>query len=205
MTINKKEQLAINSFNESIKVKENIIKSSEFKKLIYMSEVIASSIENGKKLLICGNGGSAADAQHLAAELLVRLKPLNNREGIPAIALAMDSSTITACGNDFGYDVLFERMVETLGCEGDVLIGITTSGNSKNINLALSAANKKGITAFGFLGSGGGSSTELCDEAFMVPSNDTARIQESHITAGHILMELIENSLIDSQYISLRS
>ena len=204
MIKNSKEQVAINSLNDSIGVKEKIIENLEYKKLIKMSEIIASVIENGKKLLICGNGGSAADAQHLAAELLVRLKPQNNREGIPASALTMDSSTITACGNDFGYEVLFERMVETLGCEGDVLLGITTSGNSENVNLALKAANRKGMTSFGFLGSGGGSSTELCDEVFLVPSNDTARIQESHITAGHILMELIEESLLKSKFISLR-
>jgi D-sedoheptulose 7-phosphate isomerase len=169
-----------------------------------MASIIAKSIQNGNKLLICGNGGSAADAQHLAAELLVRLKPKNNREGIPAIALAMDTSTITACGNDFGYEVLFERMVETLGVKGDVLLGITTSGNSDNVNRALTAARKNGIVCLGFLGSGGGSSPELCDEFFLVPSDDTARIQESHITAGHVLMELVENILIESKFITLR-
>ena len=121
-----------------------------------MSEQISDAIVNGNKLMICGNGGSAADAQHLAAELLVRLKPHNNREGIPAISLAMDSSTITACGNDFGYDQLFKRMVETPGKPGDVLLCITTSGKSLNINLALEAANKINIETFSFLGSGGG-------------------------------------------------
>lgn len=198
------DQVAINSFLESTNVKKDIIDNGEYKKIISMAETISDSIQNGNKLLICGNGGSAADAQHLAAELLVRLKPLNNREGIPAIALTMDSSTITACGNDFGYEVIFERMVETLGSKGDVLLGITTSGNSKNVNLALIAAKKNGITSFGFLGSGGGSSTQLCDEFFLVPSSDTARIQESHITAGHVLMELVENILIESKFIRLR-
>jgi D-sedoheptulose 7-phosphate isomerase len=198
------EELATNSFIESAKLKQDIVDSGEHKKIITMAEIIASSIKCGNKLLICGNGGSAADAQHLAAELLVRLKPHNNREGIPAIALSMDTSTITACGNDFGYEVLFERMIETLGHKGDVLLGITTSGNSENVNRALVAARKNGIVCLGFLGSGGGSSPELCDDFFLVPSNDTARIQESHITAGHILMELIENILIESQFITLR-
>jgi D-sedoheptulose 7-phosphate isomerase len=131
------------------------------------------------------------------------LKPLNNREGIPAIALTMDTSTITACGNDFGYEVLFERMVETIGVKGDVLLGITTSGNSKNVNRALTSAKENGIVCFGFLGSGGGSSSQLCDQFFLVPSSDTARIQESHITAGHVLMELVENILIESKFITL--
>ena len=198
------DEIAKNSFQESRKVKKDIIDNGEYNKLILMASIIAKSIQNGNKLLICGNGGSAADAQHLAAELLVRLKPKNNREGIPAIALAMDTSTITACGNDFGYEVLFERMVETLGFKGDVLLGITTSGNSDNVNRALTAARKNGIVCLGFLGSGGGSSPELCDEFFLVPSDDTARIQESHITAGHVLMELVENILIESKFITLR-
>lgn len=198
------DELAKNTFHESRKVMKDIVENGEYKKILLMANIIAKSIQNGNKLLICGNGGSAADAQHLAAELLVRLKPKNNREGIPAIALAMDTSTITACGNDFGYEVLFERMVETLGDKGDVLLGITTSGNSDNVNRALTAARKNGIVCLGFLGSGGGSSTELCDEFFLVPSDITARIQESHITAGHILMELIENILIETKFITLK-
>ena len=153
--------------------------------------------------MLCGNGGSAADAQHLAAEMLVRLRPNNNREGIPAIALAQDTSTITACGNDFGYDRLYERLVKTLGHKGDVLIVITTSGNSENIIAAMKAAKEIGVLVFGLLGSEGGKALKYCDEAFVVPSNNTGRIQESHITAGHALMELIEDELIDSGYINL--
>jgi D-sedoheptulose 7-phosphate isomerase len=199
-----KDKLVIQSFNDSADIKNQIISSGEYKKIIFMANKISSSIENGGKLLICGNGGSAADAQHLAAELLVRLKPLNNREGIPAIALAMDSSTMTACGNDFGYEVMYERMVETLGLPGDILLGITTSGNSKNVNLALEAAKKNKITSFALLGSSGGKSKDLCDEYFLVPSSVTARIQESHITAGHAIMELVENNLLDSGHISIK-
>ena len=110
---------------------------------------------------------------------------------------------MTACGNDFGYEVLFSRMVETLGSSGDILLGITTSGNSHNVNEAFKKAKNKGISSIGFLGSGGGESLSLCDMSFVVPSSDTARIQEAHITAGHALMEYIEDNLISSDYIEL--
>jgi D-sedoheptulose 7-phosphate isomerase len=191
-------------FQESIKVKTQVIDSGIVKSLVSMGLLSTKAIQEGGKLILCGNGGSAADAQHLAAEMLIRLRPNNNREGIPAIALAQDTSTITACGNDFGYDHLFERLVKTLGHEGDVLIAITTSGNSKNIIAAMRAAKKIGILVFGFLGSKGGEALRYCDEAFVVPSNNTGRIQESHITAGHALMELIEDELLDSSYINLQ-
>ena len=156
------------------------------------------------KIMLCGNGGSAADAQHLAAEMLVRLRPKYNREGIPAIALAQDTSTITACGNDFGYDVLYERMVSSIGKKGDCLIGITTSGNSNNILNAMQTAKKMSIKVYGFLGSGGGNALKHCDDAFIVPSYITGRIQEAHITAGHALMEYIEDKLLESGYICLQ-
>ena len=154
--------------------------------------------------MLCGNGGSAADAQHLAAEMLVRLRPNNNREGVPAIALAQDTSTITACGNDFGFEILYKRMVESLGKEGDIFIGITTSGNSENIILAMEAAKRMNIKVFGFLGCNGGDAFKLCDEAFIVPSNDTGRIQEAHITAGHALMECVEDKLLEVKYLNLQ-
>ena len=123
-------------FEESVKTKQACIDYG-FQPLESMGNLITQSIQSGKKLMLCGNGGSAADAQHLAAEMLVRLRPKNNREGIPAIVLAQDTSTITACGNDFGYDQLYERMVSSLGKEGDCLIGITTSGNSENVIKAI--------------------------------------------------------------------
>jgi len=191
-------------FLDSIKIKESIVKDKLFTSLSLMAEIAAESITNKGKIMLCGNGGSAADAQHLAAEMLVRLRPNYNREGIPAIALAQDTSTITACGNDFGFVNLFERMVQSLGKEGDVLIAITTSGNSKNIILAMRAAKAMGIKVFAFLGSGGGEAINLSDEYFLVPSNNTGRIQESHITAGHALMESIENKLIECDYIHLK-
>jgi len=191
------------AFLQSAELKNKILLDKGYEVLEKMGQEIVESIMKGGKLLICGNGGSAADAQHLAAELLIRLKPKNNRSGIPAIALTLDSSTITACGNDFGYEVLFSRMVETLGSSGDILLGITTSGNSHNINEAFKKAKNKGISSLGFLGSGGGESLSLCDMSFVVPSNDTARIQEAHITAGHALMEYIEDNLISCDYIEL--
>jgi D-sedoheptulose 7-phosphate isomerase len=190
-------------FQQSIDVKQQCIDQG-FNSLIKMGDQIIESIQHNNKLMFCGNGGSAADAQHLAAEMLVRLRPNNNREGIPAIALAQDISTITACGNDFGYETLYERMVTSLGQEGDCLIGITTSGNSENILRAMRAAKKMNIKVFGFLGSGGGRALELCNESLVVPSDNTGRIQESHITAGHALMEYIEDGLIESGHLHLQ-
>ncbi len=172
--------------------------------ILKMGNIIYKSIEQGGKVMLCGNGGSAADAQHLAAEMLIRLRPMNNREGVAAITLAQDTSTITACGNDFGYDVLYERVLRSLGKKGDCLIGITTSGNSKNVILAMKAAQDLGIKVFGFLGCQGGEALKYCDEAFIVPSDDTGRIQEAHITAGHALMEYIEDKLIESDYLHLQ-
>jgi D-sedoheptulose 7-phosphate isomerase len=191
-------------FKKSIKTKQDCIEQG-FQSLYQIGDFITSSIQNGNKILLCGNGGSAADAQHLAAEMLVRLRPLNNREGIAAIALAQDTSTITACANDFGYDVLYERVLRALGSSGDCLIGITTSGNSKNVILAMKAARELNIKVFGFLGCTGGEALSYCDEAFIVPSNDTGRIQEAHITAGHALMEYIEDKLLESGYLNLQN
>jgi D-sedoheptulose 7-phosphate isomerase len=193
-----------NIFKESISVKTEFYNSNQLNQLEKIARLATQSIIDGGKILLCGNGGSAADAQHLAAEMLVRLRPNYNREGVPAIALAQDTSTITACGNDFGYDFLYERTVKTLGNSGDCLIGITTSGNSENIILAMKAAMKMGVKVCGFLGSGGGKALELCDEAIVVPSNNTGRIQEVHITAGHALMEYIEDRLIEVNYLHLQ-
>ena len=161
------------------------------------------SMNNGK-IMLCGNGGSAADAQHLAAEMLVRLRPNINRESVPAITLAQDTSTITACGNDFGYDTLYERNLRAFGKKEDCLIGISTSGDSKNVILAMKAAKELKIKVFGFLGCGGGKALKYCDEAFIVPSNETGRIQEAHITAGHALMEYIEDNLLASGHLSIQ-
>ena len=190
-------------FLESVEVKEKVIVSDAIEILADMGDKISKSLQQGGKIMLCGNGGSAADAQHLAAEMLVRLRPQNNRAGIAAIALAQDTSTITACGNDFGYDCLYERAVSSLGRKGDVLIGITTSGKSENIIKAMRIARKMGISVFGFLGAGGGPANAYCDQSFIAPSNNTGRIQEAHITAGHALMENIEDRLIQDKFIKL--
>ena len=190
-------------FEKSISIKRNCINQG-FGPIVRMGDAIVESIVNGGKLLLCGNGGSAADAQHLAAELVVRLRPAYNRRGLPAIALAMDTSTITACGNDYSYDMLYARTLESIGCQGDCLLGITTSGNSQNVFNAMELAKKMNIKTFGFLGAGGGKVLELCDEAFLVPGDETGRIQECHITAGHALMEHIEDELIEKKYMSLK-
>jgi D-sedoheptulose 7-phosphate isomerase len=190
-------------FEKSISLKRNCINQG-FKSIVRMGDAIVASIINGGKLMLCGNGGSAADAQHLAAELVVRLRPAFNRRGLPAIALAMDTSTITACGNDYSYDLLYSRTLESIGYQGDCILGITTSGNSQNVYNAMELAREMKIKTFGFLGSDGGKVIELCDEAFLVPGNETGRIQECHITAGHALMEHIEDSLINKGFINLK-
>ncbi|MDA9120293.1 SIS domain-containing protein [Opitutales bacterium] len=190
-------------FEDSISLKKLCIQNG-LNSINEIGNNIVSSIINGGKLMLCGNGGSAADAQHLAAELVVRLRPAYNRRGLPAIALAMDTSTITACGNDYSYDMLYSRTLESIGNSGDCLLGITTSGNSQNVYNAMKLAKEMNIQTFGFLGAGGGKVLELCDEAFLVPGDETGRIQECHITAGHALMEHIEDELIEKKYMSLQ-
>tara|TARA_B100000963_G_scaffold2792_1_gene2184 strand:- start:582 stop:1193 length:612 start_codon:yes stop_codon:yes gene_type:complete len=185
------------TFQDSISVKEQIINNKCYEVLLEAGDIISNSISNGGKLLLCGNGGSAADAQHLAAEFLIRLTSEVNRESIPALSLAQDTSTLTACINDYGPDEVFKRVFSALSSEGDILLVITTSGNSKNIIETLKLAKERGIYSLGFLGNGGGKALSYCDSAFIVPSNITARIQESHITAGHALLQYVEDSLIE--------
>ena len=185
-------------FDESIKTKKMVIDSG-FEDLANMSDCIVSSIKSGGKLMLCGNGGSAADAQHLAAELLVRLRPNFNRRALPAIALALDTSTITACGNDFSFDDIFARVIEGIGASKDVILALSTSGNSENLIRAAKEAHKKNIQFFAFLGNDGGNLKSFCKGSFIVPSSSTASIQESHITAGHALMLDIENKLSNNE------
>ena len=170
--------------------------------IVRMAEAIFQSLRQGGKVLLCGNGGSAADAQHLAAELLVRLRPHVNREGIPALALATDTSSLTACCNDYGFDVYYERMTRALGKPGDVLIGITTSGRSSNVVRALRAAREKKMVTIGLLGGDGSPALAECDLALVVPSTITGRVQEIHITVGHALMELVEDLLLERGYLT---
>jgi len=194
----------IETFEDSISVKTDIINQRTYEVLIEAGEVIAKSISSGGKLMICGNGGSAADAQHLVAEFLVRLTSEVNREGIPAISLAQDTSTLTACLNDYGSDEIFKRVFSSLSNEGDVLLAISTSGNSTNVIETLKLANTKGIYALGFLGGSGGKALKYCDSAFIVPSKITGRIQESHITAGHAILQYVEDSLLEQGWLNQR-
>ena len=151
------------------------------------------ALQNGKTIFWCGNGGSASDAQHLAGELVGRF--VGDRKALKSISLNADSAVMTCIVNDYGYEHIFSRQVEGLGVEGDVLVGITTSGNSENVLNALAVANQKQMTTIGLLGKGGGKALSLVSEAIVINSNTTARIQEMHITIGHILCDLIEEGL----------
>ncbi|MFH1805844.1 MAG: D-sedoheptulose 7-phosphate isomerase [Pseudomonadota bacterium] len=160
---------------------------------IRLVDICADALNAGNKLLFFGNGGSAADAQHLATEFAVRY--VHDRRALAAIALTTDCSALTAIGNDFGFDHLFARQIEALGKPGDVAIGISTSGNSKNVNLALQKARETGLIPTGWCGRTGGEMTQLCDPLIIVPSNTTARIQEMHILLGHMLVGALEHKL----------
>ncbi|WP_457570008.1 D-sedoheptulose 7-phosphate isomerase [Desulfurobacterium sp.] len=186
------KELIYYSFLESSDLKRNFIEENKE----YLYEVfskISDRVKEGGKILICGNGGSAADAQHIAAELVGRF--LLDRKALPAIALTTDTSILTAVGNDFGFDAVFERQVEALGLKGDVLIGISTSGNSENVVRAVLKAKQKGLLTVGFLGRDGGKLRELVDYPIVVKTFSTPRIQEVHITIGHVLCDFIEKSI----------
>jgi D-sedoheptulose 7-phosphate isomerase len=154
------------------------------------------SLRGGGKLMFCGNGGSAADSQHLATEMLIRLRGSHERPSIAALALTLDPAMLTACGNDYGYDRVFERPLRGLGRTGDVLFGITTSGRSGNVIKALEAAREMGIVTVGMLGGSGEPALGLCDMALLVPDTETARIQECHIALGHAVLELLEDRIV---------
>jgi len=158
-----------------------------------LAERLIETFKIGNKLLIMGNGGSAADAQHFAGEIVSRFRI--ERPGLPAIALSTDTSIITAIGNDYGYERIFSRQVEALAVPGDAVIGISTSGNSPNVQKALEVARQAGCTTIGLLGKDGGSIKAVCDIPLIIPSNDTPRVQEGHITVIHILCDLIEQGL----------
>ena len=183
------------SLTDSILAKKSLIKIE--KKIDQAILKIFHSIKSGGKVMLCGNGGSAADAQHLAAEFLVRLRPNVNRKPIPAITLAQDTSTITACGNDYSFENQFARCLEALGNKKDVLIIISTSGNSKNIINVLKKAKKLNIFSIGFLGFFGGKAKKNCDLPLIVKSTNTARTQEAHIFLGHHIMESVEDLLLE--------
>ena len=179
---------------ENVDTHFKIIKS--IKQIDQSIREIAKALTRGNKLLLCGNGGSAADAQHLAAEFLVRLRPHINRDPIPAISLAQDTSTITACANDYNYNEIFVRTFQALAKKGDILIAISTSGNSKNILKVLNYAKKKKYFSIALLGKKGGKAKKLASASIVIDSNNTARIQESHIFVGHFIFEQVENLFI---------
>lgn len=180
----------------SIALKQKIKTEDFLGKIVKLADEFTDCIKSGGKILLCGNGGSSADCQHIAGELVVRLNSDSKREALPAIALTVNPSVVTAAANDFGFERIFSRQVEALGRSGDCLLCISTSGNSDNLILACESARKKGLKTFALLGKGGGKLKDLVDFSLIVPSDDTQRIQEVHITIGHILVLLIEKSLI---------
>jgi D-sedoheptulose 7-phosphate isomerase len=157
-----------------------------------VGERLGEVLRSGGKAIFCGNGGSAADSQHLATELVVRLSGKSNRPALAAIALTTDTSILTACANDFGFENIFSRQLEALGKKGDILFAFSTSGNSANVVGAAELARKMGIVTVGLLGCGGGKLSGLVDYPLIVPSEDVQRIQECHITIGHIIIEIAE-------------
>ena len=173
----------LSALNLTIKTIENNLEEA--------SLLVLETLKNGNKILLCGNGGSAADAQHIAAELIGRYK--SDRRGLPAISLTTDTSALTSIGNDYGYDRIFDRQVEALANKGDLIIGISTSGNSQNVINALKKAKELDCKTLGFSGRDGGNMNNICDINLIVPSNDTPRIQEIHILIGHIICQIIDN------------
>jgi D-sedoheptulose 7-phosphate isomerase len=179
---------------ESINVKKLLLKDDEIPKSIRRAaDLCTTSLKNGNKLILAGNGGSAADAQHLAGELVNRFG--FERPGLSAIAITTDTSIITSISNDYGFERLFARQIEAIGKKGDVLISLSTSGSSANIVEGIKEAKKAGITTIGLTGRSGGKMAHLCDLCLMIPSDEAPRIQEAHILIGHIICSLVENSI----------
>ena len=191
---NKLKQFIEKQVKDSINVKKSILENNEILKLVSkISLEIVKAYKNGNKVLIAGNGGSAADAQHMAGELVSRF--YFDRPGLPAIALTTDSSIITAIGNDYSYNRIFSRQIESNGQNGDIFIGISTSGNSKNIIEALIQSKKQGIINIGLTGKDGCTMKNQCDYCVCVHSKETPRIQESHLLIEHIICSIVEEEL----------
>jgi D-sedoheptulose 7-phosphate isomerase len=192
--MDKEIELVKEQFQASIELKQEVqIKCSN--QIVKVAELLGNRLKQGRKILFCGNGGSAADAQHLAAELVVRLRKDSKRKALPAIALSSNPSILTACSNDLGFKQVFARQLEAWGQKGDCLIAISTSGKSANVNLACKTAKRMGLLVISLLGGKGGSQARFSDYKIIVPSFDTQRVQEVHITIGHILCDLIERRL----------
>ncbi len=188
------QKFIIDSLNESSETKLKI-KDQLSNEIIRAVDFLVDAYKDGNKLLLCGNGGSAADCQHIATELMIRLSHKIQRPALPAVALTTDTSNLTAGGNDIGFENIFARNVEGLGVLGDVLLAISTSGNSANIIKAVEKAHSKGMKVIGLLGGSGGKLKSIVDLPIVVPSSNTQRIQEGHITIAHIICELVEDKL----------
>ncbi len=184
----------IAGFRESIRVKEELL-GSQIEVIVRIVEEIVKALKDGGKIIFFGNGGSAADAQHLAAELVGRFKL--ERRGLPALALSTNTSVLTSVGNDYSFAQVFARQVEALGKQEDVAVGISTSGGAANVIEGILAAKAAGIFTIGLTGGKGGKLAEVVDLAIIVPSPDTARIQEAHITVGHLVCQLVEEKMRD--------
>lgn len=184
------EQSLIESSSLKLKIKESL-----FEEISSAINLLVNCFKSGNKLLLCGNGGSAADAQHIATELVIRLNSHLQRPALPAFAITTDTSNITAGGNDIGFENVFARNVEGLGKKGDILLAISTSGNSPNIIKAVEMAKLKDMKVIAFLGNNGGKLKEMVDLPIVIPASNTQRIQEGHITVAHIICESVENLL----------
>src|SRR5271156_3752375 len=192
------EQRVSASIRASIAVKELLLRNAEVVSLIAgVSELLVDTVDKGNKVLLFGNGGSAADAQHIVAEFVGRFA--FDRPPLPALALSVNTSCVTAIGNDYGFDLVFSRQVEALGRKGDVAIGISTSGNSTNVLCGMSASRKLGLHTIALTGCSGGKLKDTADYCLCAPSNETPRIQECHILLGHIICELVEQTIFHEE------
>jgi len=182
-------------FLESIRVKEQLLHNN-IGEIIEIAEIVIDSLKKNGKLILFGNGGSASDSQHIAAELIGRFK--KDRNALAAIALTTNTAILTSLANDYGYDIIFAKQIEALGQKNDVVLAISTSGKAKNVIAGVKQAKKMGLKTIALTGGDGGEIAKLADVTLLVPSNITARIQEAHITIGHIICELIEQTLCQS-------
>src|ERR1700748_3171932 len=192
------EERVIGLIKASISVKQELLQNAVLVSMMAeVSRVIVDALQDGNKLLLYGNGGSAADAQHIAAEFVGRFA--FDRPALPALALSVNTSCVTAIGNDYGFDLVFSRQIEALGRKGDVAIGISTSGNSPNVLCGMSVSKKLGIHTVAFTAHSGGKIRDVADYCLCAPSNETPRIQECHILIGHIISELVEKTIFHEQ------
>jgi len=189
-------ELVKQTVRNSVSLKQELLEDADFlARTVEIAEIVSEALQNGKKLLLFGNGGSAADAAHIAAELVGRYQ--RERRGLPALALAGNLSSVTAIGNDYGFDSVFSRQVEAFGVAGDIAVGISTSGDSENILRGMEMARTKRMVTVGLTGRGGGRLKSSVDYCLAVPSDETPRVQECHIMLGHILCDLVERTLFD--------